>query len=165
MGKHRNGSDRPPPIYEVGYKKPPSEHQFKPGNKAAKGRRKKRRASVPGMLLKYLSRPIKAQLGGKACTISRLEAAVMQLGNNFVTKPDRNLKIVLPLLKEAFGEISEAEGGTGPDHTANLRAKIEAMAERSKSNMVAHRARLRLEGKLDELRKYDAEILGDDPEA
>ena len=135
MGKHRNGSDRPPPIYEVGYKKPPSEHQFKPGNKAAKGRRKKRRASVPGMLLKYLSRP------------------------------DRNLKIVLPLLKEAFGEISEAEGGTGPDHTANLRAKIEAMAERSKSNMVAHRARLRLEGKLDELRKYDAEILGDDPEA
>jgi hypothetical protein len=39
MGKHRKKPDRPEPDYSVGYRKPPVEHRFKPGE-AKRGRRR-----------------------------------------------------------------------------------------------------------------------------
>lgn len=68
------------PHYEVGYKKPPREHQFKPGNKAAAGRRSRRHAAgIQSLLHKVMKEKITVSVDGKRVRMTRKEAMIRSL--------------------------------------------------------------------------------------
>jgi len=64
--------DRP---YEVGYGKPPKEHRFKAGNKAAAGKRRSRKdARVSQVAERLFKEKMTVTIDGKPRRISRMEA-------------------------------------------------------------------------------------------
>jgi hypothetical protein len=65
--------------YRVGYAKPPKEHQFKAGNKAAAGRRKKRNELVGEVITRNLNQKITVTVNGKRRRITKLDAIVQMM--------------------------------------------------------------------------------------
>jgi hypothetical protein len=65
--------------YAVGYRKPPRQHRFKKGNKAAAGKRKKPASKTAQMLMKIAGENIEVNVNGKRVRMSRKEALLRQL--------------------------------------------------------------------------------------
>jgi hypothetical protein len=82
MADPNNEKPRPLGNYSVGYKKPPVEHQFKPGQlrdsaQNTKGGRKENPPDVAGMIEKS----VQVKRGGKTITMHPFEAEVTSLGS------------------------------------------------------------------------------------
>jgi hypothetical protein len=82
--------------YAVGYKRPPTEHQFKPnylrdGPQKLKGRRKEKMPDVAGIIEKS----VQVKRGGKTITMHPFEAEVTSLGNRALRGEPRATKLFL----------------------------------------------------------------------
>ncbi len=67
--------------YEVGYKKPPRDSQFKPGNRAnPKGRGKRKVASEAEILKRVLNFPAEFRHRGKSKRAPRIELVIKRFG-------------------------------------------------------------------------------------
>jgi hypothetical protein len=82
--------------YNVGYKKPPVEHQFKPSYlrdsaQKTKSRRKEKTPDVAGMIEKS----VQVKRGGKTITMHPFEAEVTSLGNRALKGEPRATKLFL----------------------------------------------------------------------
>lgn len=116
--------------YEVGYKKPPRQHQFGPGNQAASKRRKKpgkaRGLSLPEIIDKALNTKRKAKRGDTIIEMPVAEILVERLVQAMTSGPVRDLKMIIDLIQQhapnAFDAPMEefavryhrAEGSTVP---------------------------------------------------
>lgn len=89
--------------YEVGYGKPPKQHQFKPGESGFKGRKKKPREQHAEMIARVRDEMV--VVGGKR--ISKLELAVRQVFNQTIKSgKTRDLKALMDMLDQ-YGAIPE----------------------------------------------------------
>jgi hypothetical protein len=70
------------PSYDVGYKKPPREWQFKPGNRCnPHGRGKRKVATEAEILERVLNFPVKFRHRGKTKRAPRIEVMIRSLGS------------------------------------------------------------------------------------
>jgi hypothetical protein len=96
MADPKNEKPRPLGNYSVGYKKPPVEHQFKPGQlrdsaQNTKGGRKENPPDVAGMIEKS----VQVKRGGKTITMHPFEAEVTSLGSRALKGEPRAAKLFL----------------------------------------------------------------------
>lgn len=96
MANENDRDDNPfCPPYLIGYKKPPAEHRFKPGNKAAAGKRGPRKAKRLNELThKVLNERVSVLIDGKPKRITRAEAMVRQLINLGGKSPRDGLRLL-----------------------------------------------------------------------
>lgn len=87
--------------YEVGYKKPPRQHQFKPGNNAnPRGRPKGARnlqALISEAFFESFVEKVPVNKGGKAKLMTKLKIGATRHANNFVETGD--VRSILPLAR------------------------------------------------------------------
>lgn len=80
--------------YRVGYGKPPREHQFKPGNKAAAGRRKKRNEAIGEVVARSLNEKITVIINGKRRRITKLEAIIQMIIQQAAKSPRDAMRLL-----------------------------------------------------------------------
>jgi hypothetical protein len=96
--------------YEVGYKRPPRKHQFKPGNQAArknKGRKKKRKANMADAIDKALMTKRKITKGGQEMTMSISEIVVERLIQLALSGDSRDLARFIEITQKHAPETRE----------------------------------------------------------
>ena len=82
--------------YEVGYGKPPKEHQFKKGNKAAAGERKRKAPQkIREVWAKLMSEKVTVLVDGKKVRMPRLEAFIRR----YTSDAGKSSREILQLLK------------------------------------------------------------------
>lgn len=82
--------------YEVGYGKPPKEHQFKPGRSGNIGGRQKSKISGSTDISKLLNEPVKVTIGGKVREMDIFEASLRKLAKRAI---DKDLRAILRFIK------------------------------------------------------------------
>ena len=85
--------------YPVGYKKPPQEHQFKPGNSG--GRKKANRRRALPEFASQLDQPLMAQRGGRTIALHPFEAGLLSLVREALKGKPRAIKAVLKIFEKA----------------------------------------------------------------
>jgi hypothetical protein len=105
--------------FEIGYKKPPKEHQFKPKNQTAARRNGKRQKENDPDVAALLDRPLKVKRGGKSVSMHPHEAAMISLGR-------RALKGERRAAKE-FLKQCETAGLLTPQQLAQTHGVFEAL--------------------------------------
>ncbi len=98
--------------YEVGYGKPPKEHQFRPGRSGKIRGRPKSKKSDSTDISDVLNKPIKVTVGGKAREMGPFEAGLRKLAKRAV---DKDLRAILKFVKicEEYGGIASPPAVTG----------------------------------------------------
>lgn len=94
--------------YDVGYAKPPKEHQFKAGNKLGKGRQKGAKG-LKTIVKEAMSQKVPAKLGGKAVKLSKLELTVHQIATKS-SQGDLKAADKALALYERYGPQDEPDG-------------------------------------------------------
>lgn len=90
--------------YAVGYKKPPRQHRFRRGNKAAAGKRRNRqKAKVHDLLKRLMAEKVTVSIDGKRRRMTMLEASLRSLVND-ARKSPRDMLRLLTLLRDLEGE-------------------------------------------------------------
>ncbi len=102
------GSDLQGGGTEVGYKKPPKAHQFKPGNKQGKGRPKGAK-NIATIVRQSLGMKVSAKIGGKAIKASKIEIAMHQLANQASAGDFKAIAKAIEL-QERYGPQEDPEG-------------------------------------------------------
>ena len=93
----------------VGYRSPPREHQFKPGQSGNPRGRPKGSLNVATVLAKTLREKLTVMENGRRKTITKLDAAVKQLVNKAATGDARAIHLLLGL-SQAVEDRAEAPG-------------------------------------------------------
>ncbi len=119
--------------YEVGYGKPPRQHRFKPGNAAAKGRRKKvpsakadQPLSIPEILDRALRTKRKIKRGEQVLDMEVADILVERLVQTMTSGSARDLQYVINLI-ERFS----------PDALASTPKPLEVTYHRAEGSSVA----------------------------
>ncbi|MCH8188201.1 MAG: hypothetical protein IIB66_05780 [Proteobacteria bacterium] len=97
---------------EVGYGKPPKEHQFKPGQSGnIKGRPKSKKSGLTD-ISGLLNEPVKVKAGGKVREMGPFEAGLWKLAKRAV---DKDLRAILKFVKicEEYGAFAPPSAVTG----------------------------------------------------
>lgn len=85
--------------YEVGYGKPPRQHQFRKGNNAAAGKRKRRKPrGIAQTLMKIAGESVDVGMNGKRVRMTRKEALMRQLFDKAMKSPRDGLRMAQLLL-------------------------------------------------------------------
>lgn len=85
---------------EVGYKKPPKAHRFKPGNQMAKGGKGRRSPTIESLLQRKLNQQVKVTRDGRVVKISLVEALIERLVKLASTGTSRDVTAMLNLIKD-----------------------------------------------------------------
>lgn len=87
--------------YDVGRGKPPREHQFKPGNRAAAGRKKTRKDgfSLADILASAVTRKMKIRRGEEIVSLGAGEIMIERLVRIMTTGTPREMVLVLGLIE------------------------------------------------------------------
>ena len=85
--------------YPVGYKKPPQEYQFKPGNSG--GRKKADRKRGLPEFGSQLDQPLRAQRGGRSIAVDPFVAGINSLVREALRGKPRAIKEVLKIFEKA----------------------------------------------------------------
>ena len=94
--------------YEVGYAKPPKEHQFKPGNKFGKGRPKDTK-NMKTIVNEALGQKVPVKMGGKLKKRSKIELTVYQVATK-ASQGDLKAADKALGLYERYGPQDDPEG-------------------------------------------------------
>jgi Family of unknown function (DUF5681) len=98
------------PAYEVGYGKPPREHQFGYGNKMAKGRRRGSRNI--GTIYNELAKvKVATKVGDRIKKVPKREIVLTQLINNAVKGDFKAITKIIDL-EERYGPREDAAGSS-----------------------------------------------------
>jgi hypothetical protein len=112
------------PDYEVGYKKPPRQHQFKKGNKAAAGKRGPRHAQgIMAFAHKVMNEKITATVDGKRVRMTRQEALIRSLIYEAKNSSKDTLRLLQLLMDSAKGQMDEVEPAKITVHFVSDRPK------------------------------------------
>ena len=103
---------KPTGDYEVGYCRPPVEHQIKKGERRNPKGRGKSRKSGSTDISKLLSEPIKVTTGGKVREMRPFEASLRKLARRAV---DGHLPSILKFIRvcEEYGVLAPPPAATG----------------------------------------------------
>lgn len=96
------------PAYEIGYKRPPKDHQFKKGKSGNPKGRPKGSKSFATLVRENLAKPIQVKLDGKLRTVSMGEAILMRSLRDAVSGGKRAAEQGLKLM-ERFDQPEEKE--------------------------------------------------------
>jgi len=98
MPKKSKKTENPqnPEKYEIGYKKPPKDSQFKPGQSGNKKGRPKDCRNTYNMLTEVLDQKISIKENGRDLRISKKLAMIMQLVNKAVKGDAKAIHSLLP---------------------------------------------------------------------
>lgn len=94
--------------YKVGYKKPPSEHQFQHGNKFGQGRPKGSK-NTKTIVKEAFGQKVTATVGGKTKKMTKIELAMLQLANKASAGDLRAIEKAIQL-QERYGPQEDPEG-------------------------------------------------------
>ena len=100
---NRSGSDG----YEVGYRKPPKDHQFKKGQSGNPAGRPKGHANVATVLHRIVNEKVVIQENGVKRRVSKLEAAFKQAVNRAAAGDLPWVRILLALIPELNAMVEE----------------------------------------------------------
>lgn len=115
-----------PEDYDVGYGKPPREHRFKPGNKAARKRKGKTRAiALPDIIDRALRTRRKVKRGDQVLSVPVAEILVERLIQMMTTGSARDLGMVVQLLERYL-----------PNALASAPETLEVTFHRAEGSMV-----------------------------
>ena len=92
--------------YQVGYKKPPPQHQFAKGRSGNPSGRPKKPKTINTLLDKALTETVVVNENGRRKVISKFEAFVKQLVNKATAGDVRLTKLLIALLREAKPELT-----------------------------------------------------------
>jgi hypothetical protein len=93
--------------YQVGYKKPPPQHQFAKGRSGNPNGRPKKPKTINTLLDQALKETVLVNENGRRKTITKFEAFVKQLVNKATSGDVRLIKALIELLREAKPELAE----------------------------------------------------------
>lgn len=96
------------PTYEVGYKRPPRHTQFQKGQSGNPRGRPKGSLNLATVLDRTLRERVVINENGRRKTVTKLEAAVMQLVNKAAVGDNQSLKHLLSLVQLAESRLPEA---------------------------------------------------------
>lgn len=86
--------------YQVGYGKPPRQHRFKKGNKAASGKRRCRKEkSLTRTILKIAGERVAAIINGKHLPMTRKEALIRQMFDRAMRSTKDGMTLVQLVLR------------------------------------------------------------------
>ena len=91
------GTDQPD--YEVGYRKPPLAHRFKPGQSGNPKGRKRRSMNVSTTLRGLLSEPRKVRIGERTRTLTTIEVMLRRLVEKVVQGDIRAFNALVELIE------------------------------------------------------------------
>jgi hypothetical protein len=123
--KNKN-SDKEHP---VGYKNPPRQTRFKPGQSGNPKGRPKKSASLSDVLAKQLRAPVQIASNGKTKTISMLEAIVKQHTNKAATGDPKAARLI-------FDHLKDDKSGAG-DNLASLIQEFRARHAQHRTTDIA----------------------------
>lgn len=85
--------------YEIGYGKPPRQHRFRKGNKAAAGKRKNRKArGLAQTLVRIAGESVDVVINGKRVRMTRKEALMRQLLDRAMKSPRDGMRMAQLLM-------------------------------------------------------------------
>ena len=87
--------------YEVGYKKPPRNRQFRKGKSGNPAGRPKRAVNVQASLTKTLSEPVIVRIDGKPTKMSSLDAGLLNLRTNMLKGDPKAFAILVKMMAAA----------------------------------------------------------------
>src|SRR3954447_26062308 len=87
--------------YEVGYKKPPRNTQFRKGKSGNPAGRPKRAVNVQASLIKTLSEPVIVRIDGKPTKMSSLDAGLLNLRTNMLKGDPKAFAILVKMMAAA----------------------------------------------------------------
>jgi hypothetical protein len=90
-----------PEGYEVGYKKPPRNTQFRKGKSGNPAGRPKRAVNVQASLTKMLSEPVLVRMDGKPTKMSSLDAGLLNLRTNMLKGDPKAFAILVKMMAAA----------------------------------------------------------------
>ena len=93
--------------YQVGYKKPPSQHRFPKGRSGNPDGRPKKPKTINTFLDKALKETVVVNENGRRKVISKFEAFAKQLVNKATAGDVRVTKLLIELLREAKPEFTK----------------------------------------------------------
>jgi hypothetical protein len=138
-------SDREADAGEVGYGRPPKQHQFKKGrsgNPKGRSKRDQHQPSFVSLIYAALNEYVTVQEGGQRKKIKKLVAAAKQLANKAVSGDYRAVKLLIELTNTpAWADATYPREGLG-DARERIEAMIEGMAKKFEAEEQS-----RLEGK------------------
>jgi Family of unknown function (DUF5681) len=100
--------------YEVGYKKPPVNTQFKkgtsgnPSGRSSAKRNLTQKGNIKATFLEVLAKPIRASTGGKTRSIKTIDAIFLKLRSMALTGDYRALRLLIDLCK--YFDLNTFEG-------------------------------------------------------
>jgi hypothetical protein len=94
--------------YDVGYKKPPVEHQFKPGQSGNPAGRPQGRRNVKSLLLAAANREVQVTVGSRKVTMTQAEALFELVFKRALSGDLKILPIVMELMNQHFGDDEHA---------------------------------------------------------
>jgi hypothetical protein len=116
--------------YEVGNKKPPKEHQFKPGQSGNPKGRPKGSLSFEAKVDKELSKLVPVNKNGKSVKMSKLDVGVTRLVDRFMSGDLKSTAIIIGLGKK--NEKQKAGEEALDDVALPDEANLEFIVERLK---------------------------------
>ena len=105
-------TEKPSGDYEVGYGKPPKEHQFRPGWSGNIAGRRKSKKSGSTDISELLNEPVKITTGGKVREMGPFEAGFRKIAKRAV---EGHLPSILKFIKicEEYGVLAPPPAATG----------------------------------------------------
>jgi len=123
MPRHHRPAD-----YEVGYGRPPKQHQFKKGQSGNRKGRPKNQKQFLDLLAEALNDTVAVQEGGQRKQIRKMDAAAKQLANQAASGDHRAIKLLIELLK--LPEWKETTYQQVDSPRERLMARIDELSKR-----------------------------------
>ena len=99
--------------YEIGYKKPPPDGQFKPGHTRSRGRRTRKAPDVNKLILDEIASSIEIKEGAHTRKVTKLSALVKRLVAKALAGELKALAMLLPLIRAAGGAEALMQAADG----------------------------------------------------
>jgi hypothetical protein len=114
--------------YEVGYGRPPKQHQFKKGQLGNRKGRPKNQKQFVALLAEALNETIAVQEGGQRKRIRKIDAAAKQIANRAASGDHRAMKLLIELAKSPEWKETTYQQVESPRE--RLMARVDELSKR-----------------------------------
>lgn len=109
-----------PPLYDVGYGKPPQKGQFQPGKSGNPRGRPKGSKNLASVVLREARKPVRVNGPRGVRTVTKVEATVMQLANQAAQGDLAAQRQFLPLVRASEESLSLDGGPVSPHESDQI---------------------------------------------